>query len=168
MQWNIFALQLTATAALFSFSLSGNSRTGFLLILPFLTYALGGRYLFEYYSMQKIATFIIEELDPKIPGGVRWESWRRERSPSYESLFGWFAPLPMIFPLTSVVAILWPIPYIWFNGQISDSRRIVLGLAWTASLLFAVLSIYKIKQSRDWRFDVGTRFERLHLKRGRV
>jgi hypothetical protein len=33
MQWNSFALQLTATAAVFSFSLTGGSRTGFLLYL---------------------------------------------------------------------------------------------------------------------------------------
>ncbi len=164
MQWNIFALQLTATAVLFSFSLSNSSRTGFLLILPFVTYALGGRYLFEYYGMQKMATYITEELSARIPGGVDWESWRRRAPPSYEALFGLFAPLPTIFPLASIASILWPIQYIYFNSQVSDSHRVALGIAWVASLLFVALSIYKIKQPRDWRFDARIRFSRLRQK----
>jgi hypothetical protein len=139
----------------------------FLLILPFVTYALGGRYLFEYYSMQKLATYIMEDLSPKIPGGVHWETWRRQKPPSYEPLFGWFAPLPMIFPLASVTAILWPISYIWFDSQISDSRRVVFGIAWIVSLLFTVLSIYKIKQSRDWRIDARSPITRFRPGDGR-
>ena len=44
-QWNILALQLTATAVLFSFSLTSRTRTGFLLIVPIVSYVLNGRYL---------------------------------------------------------------------------------------------------------------------------
>jgi hypothetical protein len=154
MQWNIFALQLTVTAALFSFSLSSQSRTGFLLILPFITYALGGRYLFEHYSMGKISAYITEALSPKISGGLRWDEWRHQSSPSYRTLFGWFAPLPMIFPMTSVVALIWVTPYIWVDSEVSDSHRIALVASWILSLLFTALSMYKIKQSQDWHFDV--------------
>jgi hypothetical protein len=58
MQWNIFALQLTATAALFSFALSSFSRTGYLLILPVITYALSGRYIYEYWTTQRLGIYI--------------------------------------------------------------------------------------------------------------
>ena len=165
MQWNIFALQLTVTAALFSFSLSSQSRTGFLLILPFVTYALGGRYLYEHYSMGKIASYITEELSPKINGGVRWDEWRYQSSPSYRTLFGWFAPLPMIFPATSVIAMMWVTPYIWLDGHASDYHRIVLGISWLFSLLFTALSMYKIKQSQDWHFDVRDFVAGINLRR---
>jgi hypothetical protein len=43
LQWNIFALQLTAAGVVFSFALSSPSHTAFLLILPVITYALTGR-----------------------------------------------------------------------------------------------------------------------------
>ena len=39
LQWNVFALQVTAAGVIFSFALSNSNRTGFLLILPVITYA---------------------------------------------------------------------------------------------------------------------------------
>jgi hypothetical protein len=148
MQWNIFALQLTATAALFSFSLSSPSRTGFLLILPFVTYFLSERYLAMYYAMQQLGSYIKDELSSRVPGGLHWEAWYRQHSsPYHKPLLGWFTPLPMIFPGTSVVAILWVAPYVWLGGHISDSRRITLGIAWILSLVFTVVSLYVFRKS---------------------
>lgn len=43
--YSIFALQLAAGGVVFSFALSGAGRTGFLLILPVVTYALASRYI---------------------------------------------------------------------------------------------------------------------------
>ena len=169
LQWNIFALQLAVTATLFSFSLSSSSRTEFLLILPFVTYALSGRYLYAYYDVERAAEYIMKDLSDRIPGGLHWETWHRQhRSNAYKSLFGFFAPLPMIFPGTSAVAIAWTAPYIWLNGQIADSRRIALGAAWIVSLAFAGISFYDIKQSGTLRSGARGFVAKLDSTRHRI
>lgn len=148
MQWNIFALQLIVTAAVFSFSLSSSSRTGFLLILPFITYFLSARYLAMSYALQNLGSYIMDELSSRVPGGLHWEAWYKQHSSAYHKpLLGWFTPLPIIFPGTSVVAILWVAPYVWLGGHISDSRRIGLGIAWCLSLAFTAVSLYMFRRS---------------------
>ena len=66
LQWNIFALQLTATGVVFSFALSDPSHASILLILPVIAYALAGRYVFQGFNIDKIATYIREVLDVKM------------------------------------------------------------------------------------------------------
>src|SRR6266545_3786053 len=101
-QWqsNVFALQLTAVAAIFSFSLSSHSRTGFLLILPVLSYALTRRYLEIEAGIYRISDYIIEELSPKTNGGLGWEEWNRERMDSTSSqwpkITRWISPVPFV------------------------------------------------------------------------
>lgn len=146
LQWNVFVLQLTVTAGLFSFSLSSSSRTEFLLVLPFITYALGGRYLYELYAVQRLGQYIMDELSPRVPGGLRWETWYRHQPSGYKSPFGFFRPLPMIFPLSSFIALAWTAPYVWL-GPATESRRILIAAAWVLSLIFAFISFYDMKKS---------------------
>lgn len=67
-QWNTFALQLTAAGVVFSFALSNPSHTGFLLILPVVTYALTGRYVSQSIGTEKVGIYIREVLDVKLKG----------------------------------------------------------------------------------------------------
>jgi hypothetical protein len=53
-QWVIYALQLTASGVVISFSLTNRDRTGFLLIIPVMAYALLGQYVANHYAIQKL------------------------------------------------------------------------------------------------------------------
>jgi hypothetical protein len=79
MQWNIFALQLTAAGVVFSFALSNPSHTGFLLILPVVSYVLAGRYVSQSLGIQKAALYIREVLEVKTGGELNWETWNRSK-----------------------------------------------------------------------------------------
>jgi hypothetical protein len=151
MQWNSFALQLTATAVIFSFSLSSNSRTGFLLILPVITYVLGSQFMNNYEGMQRIAAYIIEELSPMVPGGLRWEEWRRhyivsQRGPT--SRLSVHLPSPSIFPMVSIVALAWVTPYIWSNRHLSSLSRSLSVVVWVLDLGITAISFYSIRRVR--------------------
>jgi hypothetical protein len=69
-QWNTFALQLTAAGVVFSFALSNPSHTGFLLILPVVTYALTGRYVSQSIGTEKVGIYIREVLNVKFEGAA--------------------------------------------------------------------------------------------------
>jgi hypothetical protein len=148
MQWNSFALQLTATAVIFSFSLSNTSRTGFLLILPVITYALSSHYLGHYVGMHKITTYIMEELSPKIPGGLRWEEWQRQYAFSRGGPVGrlsTYVSFPWIFPMVSMAAIIWSTPYILYNSHLSGLNRGFLIVIWILDFAITTRAIYSIK-----------------------
>jgi hypothetical protein len=85
-QWNVLALQLTATGVIFSFALSNSSHIGSLLILPVITYALTGRYVSQAFGTDKIAKYIREVLDVKMKGAFQWEAWQRTQPPLVRTL----------------------------------------------------------------------------------
>lgn len=97
MQWSVFALQLTAAAVVFSFSLSNSSHTGFLLILPLVTWALSGRYVSQHIAIQRLGRYIREVLEPKSEGNLSWESWSKSDRSAMWSLT-WLNPMYFAFP----------------------------------------------------------------------
>jgi hypothetical protein len=153
MQWNIFALQLTAIAVTFSFSLSSKSRTGFLLIIPVVTYTLSNQYVRNYLRMERLGTYIREELSSRIPGGLGWQDWRLAHKGNYTSLFGrlgFVAPYPMIFPTASALAIAWTGVYIWITGHFSNVDWSLLAVIWVFNCIFTVISFYSIRFNRPY------------------
>jgi len=156
-QWNSFALQLTATAVIFSFSLSNTSRTGFLLILPVITYALSRQYQSNTAGIQRIAKYIMEELSPRVPGGLRWEEWLRQYLSSGGQRsgrlggrlrIGLHLPFPSIFPMVSMAAIAWTVPYILFSNHVSDLGRGFLIVICLVDSWLTGVSFYSIKQEQ--------------------
>jgi hypothetical protein len=152
MQSNVFALQLTATAAIFSFSLSSHSRTAFLLILPLLTYALTRRYQETTAGIVRISTYIAQELSPQVQGGFAWEEWNRKlmRSnraalfPRYYKIIDWINPIPLVFPWSSMAAVAWVAGYIWFHHNVSGLNRSMLTIIWLLDFMLTLLTLYII------------------------
>src|SRR5690348_12310111 len=68
--WNVFALQVTAAGIIFSFALSKDTHTGFLLILPVITYAFSGRYTAQVAGVEKLGRYIREVLEVKANGDL--------------------------------------------------------------------------------------------------
>lgn len=157
-QWNILALQLTATAVIFSFSLSNSSRTGFLLILPLISYALSRHTIADGAGMNRIGIYITEELDPKVRGGFAWEEWNRERAYGlqslerprlYQILEGVSEPRAIIFAGVSIAALVWVAPYVLFHPHLSGFSRLMLSIVWFADLIFGLLTLYIFKRYVD-------------------
>lgn len=144
MQWNAVALQLTATGVLVSFSLTDRSRTGFLLIVPIVSYVLNGRYLRSEYNISLIATYIMTDLSPRVPGGLGWEKWLRDPSRRHQ-IIRWVAPGQLLFSAISVFALVWVVPYIMFESRISRLDRWMLGVAWVLDFGLTIVSLYTIK-----------------------
>jgi hypothetical protein len=152
MQWNSFALQLTATAVVFSFSLPGNSRTGFLLILPVITYVLGSHYTSSYIGMQNIAIYIMEELSPRVPNGLNWEEWRRRYARSHRGSGypSFYLPPPTVFPVVSVIALAWTTPYIVSNIHLSGLSRTFLAVIWGLDVGITFVGLYTMTQAQRY------------------
>ena len=151
MQWNIFALQLTAAGVVFSFALSNPSHTGFLLILPVITYALTGRYVSQYFGVQYAGAYIREVLEVRSKGKLNWEAWIRVQPPKVRAL-NWLNPLLIAFPGPAVIALASVTPYVWTSHNTSVGKRILLVTIWLLGVLITALSIRLITNivSRHW------------------
>lgn len=142
-EWNIIALLLTATGVLFSFALTNHSRTGFLLIVPLVSYILSGRYLRNDRVFILIGIYIRTELSRRVPGGLNWEEWYKKRPNPTRTLQS-LAYGPSVFSGISIVALAWVVPYILFANNISTTNRWMLGIGWLLDLAATVISICTI------------------------
>lgn len=142
MQWNVVALQLTATAALFSFSLTNSSRTGFLLIVPIVSFVLSGRYLRSEDVINTIGTYIRNELSQPA-GGLMWEQWYRGRDRTIlNRVLRWIAHGPLVFSGISVIALVWVTPYILHVSKISTFDRSILWVVWALGCILTVIPVF--------------------------
>ena len=154
LQWNIFALQLTAAGVIFSFALSNPHHTGFLLILPLTTYAFAGRYLAQHISIQSVGNYIREVLNPKMNGELTWEDWVKGRPPPLGSrTINWLNPLIIAFPGIATIALIWVAPYVWESANMSAANRALVVAVWLLGIGVTALSFQLIIRivSRHWR-----------------
>lgn len=143
-QSNIVALQLTATSVVFSFSLTNRSRTGFLLIIPVVCYVLNGRYLRAERLVRLIGEYIMTDLSLRVNGGLRWESWLRQR-PNPKQALRWSAHGPLIFSAISFLTLIWLLPYMHSIHDVSTFTRVLLDLLWISGFVLTLLSAYMTK-----------------------
>lgn len=136
---NIIALQLTATGVLFSFALTNHSRTGFLLIVPIVSYVLSGRYLRNERIFILMGVYIRTDLSSRVHG-LNFEKWYKEFPNPTQTLQS-FAYGPSVFFGISFVALGWVVPYILFANKISAFSRSMLGIVWLLDLTATVISI---------------------------
>jgi hypothetical protein len=151
MQWNMFALQLTAAGVVFSFALSNPSHAGFLLILPVVTYALTGRYVSQSLWTQKVATYIREVLEVRAKGQLHWEEWNKAQSVTARTLT-WLNPLFLVFPGVAVIALAWVTPYVWANHSTPVGERVLIVIIWLVGVAVTALSFQLISRivSKHW------------------
>jgi hypothetical protein len=157
MQWSMFALQLTAAGVVFSFSLSNSSHTGFLLILPLVTWALTGRYVSQHIAIQRIGSYIREVLESKASGGLAWENWSKSQLHSAFWSLTWLNPLYFAFPGVAAAALIWVAPYVWGGHGISVLGHVMLVIVWFIDIGMVILSLQMLiwMQSRHWRRPAG-------------
>jgi hypothetical protein len=143
--WIMFAFQLTVAGVLFSFALTSSSRTGFLLIIPIVSYAVSAEYLRNERMIRRLGEYIRLELSTKIPGvnPLGWESWRLPKMAS-ESRIIWLSPLPVTSPGVSFIALAWTADYIFARAGISIADRCFLGLIWVLGFAVTLICSYNI------------------------
>lgn len=156
MQSSVFTLQLTAAAGVFSFSLSDQSRAGFLLLLPVLSYALTRRYLDISAGIQRLSRYIRDELSPRTHGGLAWEEWNRQqfrrtvnrwRRPYYVVL-NWISPSQLVFPWLSIAALVWFAPHLASEHNLARMNRLALDITWVVDLGLSLLGLYMIRRNQ--------------------
>ena len=142
MEWNIIALQLTATGVLFSFALSNHSRTAFLLIVPVVSYVLSGRYLRNDRAFILIGVYIKTDLSVRVPG-LNFEWWYKSfPDPNPSRTLQKLAYGPAVFSGISIVALAWLSPYIFDpKNHISSFSGWRLGIAWWVDVAATAISI---------------------------
>jgi hypothetical protein len=144
LQQGLFVLQLTTGGALFSFALSSPSRTRFLLILSFTSYALCARYCLHHFENMEAAAYVRESLSDRTPGGLLWEEWILHYPPE-NRFVGLADPLYLTFPGIAGLALIWDTPYVFTSrGGLSVAGRIWFGAIWTGGLVATALSVYLI------------------------
>jgi hypothetical protein len=152
LSWSIFALQLTAAGVVFSFALSNPSHTGFLLILPVISYALAGRYVSQSIATRTLGAYIREVLEVRANGALHWETWNSTRTRGELRVLNWVNPYLLVFPGPAVIALAWVGPYVW-ESHTSVGKRILIVIVWFVGIIVTALSTQMIarSQSRFWR-----------------
>jgi hypothetical protein len=152
-QWNTFALQLTAAGVVFSFALSNPSHRGFLLILPVVTYALTGRYVSQAIGTEKAGIYIREVLDVKANGQLHWEEWNKTQRIITVRTLTWVNPLFLAFPGVAVIALAWVAPYVWTSHSTPVGERVLIVIVWLIGVAITALSFQLISHivSKHWR-----------------
>lgn len=140
-QQQILALQLTLTSAVFAFGLATAGLLGIIMIVPLSSYLLCGRYVGQRTAIRWAASYIIDQLSPRVPGGLNWSGWaRRNRRP--DRLLDWFVPLLICFPGASLLALGWTFPLVTtFDGR-SIGATIGLLSVWILGVFATSVSAY--------------------------
>lgn len=157
MQHNLFALQLTASAVLFSFALSRSGRSGFLLIIPVTTFMLCARYVDQIYGIQNAGRYIREVLDSHVSGGLGWEAWIHAKGDGRKA--GQFSQarrvtaLIVTFPAVAAGALAWSAPTVFSSvHRLAVDERSALIVTWVLGLIATIGATQMI-----WRALISTR-----------
>lgn len=139
MMHNLFALQLTAAAVIFSFALSRSGRSAFLLIIPVSTFMLCARYVDQVYGVRNAGQYIRSVLDSRVPGGLGWEKWIREEGNQSKvaqfSQLRRLTALMVTFPAIAAGALAWSAPGVfWFAHRLAADERSALIVTWILGL----------------------------------
>jgi hypothetical protein len=157
-QSNLLTLQLTISGAVFSFALTDPSRRAFLLLLPFSTYMLCGRFATQHAGIMLLAAYIRDSLSHRVPGGLQWEQWRLHNRQTDLPAIGWIAPLFINFPAVALMALAWVSPQVFV---VDWSFEVVghLGLigTWLLGLIATGTSIWLVWEIRRWHWAAISR-----------
>ena len=104
----ILTTQLFVAGAIFAFALGTAPNAGnpaVLLILPYTSFLLLGRFADQQHAVNRITDFLRDNLSPRMPGRLHWEEWSdKNRRPQVNQF--WLGPVLLAFPGASLLAVL--------------------------------------------------------------
>ncbi len=137
---------ITTTGAVFGFALSGSGRMPFLLIIPLVAYILCAQWVHVHDLANRAAHYIRVELDKKIPGGLGWEQWLREKRGDLRLrrvlTRTWTQPAILVYPAMSCLALTTTAVWFFNTRQSPATPMAIVGaIAWTFGLTITALSL---------------------------
>ncbi|WOX12569.1 hypothetical protein [Streptomyces sp. N50] len=150
LQHQVLALHMTAVSVVFSVALSGKDRWPVLLVIPFISYASSEILASLFRAVEGIAKYINEELGPKVPGGLGWESWLVQQKPDSE-VRRITHPYYLLFPGISIVSLVAIGPLAWTGRENTHQHSAyfwIVAFAWPLAAAFALLSFKAIRRLR--------------------
>lgn len=137
----LYLFQLSTAGAVFGFALSGPGRTGLLLIVPISSYLLYSAWLNNYENVMHVGRFIDTDLSHHVPGGLRWESWRKAH-PVPARLLGGYHHLLLSFAGVTLLSLAWSAPHVftnWDSGVAVSVGRLAAWLVGVAAFVVQAL-----------------------------
>lgn len=150
LQHQVLALHMTAVSVVFSVALSGKDRWSVLLVIPFISYASSEILASLFRTVEGIAKYIDEELSPKVPDGLGWESWLIQQKPDSE-VRRMTHPYYLLFPGISIVSLVAIGPLAWTGRENTHQHSAyfwIVAFAWPLAAAFALLSFKAIRRLR--------------------
>jgi hypothetical protein len=93
-----------------------------------------------------VANYIKEELNGRVPGGLRWEHCLGEQQRRSPHFLGSTLPLLLTFVGASVLALAWTAGYVFAGGGLAGFPRVGLVVLWILGLVAAGLSTMLVLQ----------------------
>jgi hypothetical protein len=140
-QQQMLSLQFTVSGAIFGRVISRADVTALLLVVPISSFLLAGRFVSQHYGIHRIGRYIREELDPRVVGGLGWETWIR-RNPRTGRLVGWTLPLLITFPGPALAALAWTGHFVFARSWPWSYTDYGVCAVWGLGLCFAALTAY--------------------------
>jgi hypothetical protein len=122
LQWNVVAFQVTSVGVIASLAISRVTDIALLLVIPWVCYVLGNRYILHDYHMKLISRYIRDSLSRRLRGHLEWESWKVDQMS------------PKVEPLRWLTATSW--------NLFHPTRLAFEGVAWLALLAAALAAAY--------------------------
>ena len=145
----LLALQLTVTGTVIAVSFSTVGRSSLLLILPWSSYLLCGRYVSQEYGIDRIGEYHRQWLSRRIPGSLGWEQWMMDHPRQITNL-GWRIPLFVAFPGIAAFALAWTANSIFHVRNLTDAT--IAGIViWVVGLILTTLSVMTINSILKYR-----------------
>ena len=145
-QWNVLALQLTATGVIASLAISRVSAVALLLVIPLSSYMLGSRYILHDFHMKLISRYIRDSLSGRLGGNLAWEGWKISQIEPAVRRGRWLTPTGwnMLHPTRlafegvawlALLAAAVAAPYVWWTKAPGWGLILGFSLLWTLGVL---------------------------------
>jgi hypothetical protein len=145
----LMALQLTITGTIVAVSFSASGRLDLLLVLPWTSYLLCGRYISQEYGIDRIGEYHQWHLARIIPGSLGWEKWMVDH-PRRFAILGWRIPLIVAFPGAAIFALALSAKQVFEVRQYSVIA-VALIILWSVGVILTILSIITINWIPNYR-----------------
>jgi hypothetical protein len=145
----LMALQLTITGTIAAVSFAASGRSDLLLMLPWTSYLLCGRYISQEYGIDRIGEYNRRHLAHIIPGSLGWEKWMVDH-PRRFTMLGWRIPLIVAFPGVAIFALALSAKPA-FGVRHYSIIAVGLIIVWIVGLILTILSTVTINWILDYR-----------------
>ncbi len=148
-QVTLYNFQLTTTGGLLIFAPSREGLWPLLLVIPFTSYFLYGRYCAISIAMHRIARYIRDVLDPAIPGGLGWEHWLVKSNLPHTTRVAWGNTVGVAFHGASLLSLVLALPSTFFSWPSMSPLRVAELVGWPLGAAIFALTLILDRRYRN-------------------